>query len=67
MAKKQKFQDPEEDTRIKGTWWSYWNKKTRQYEGPDVRGSMLCYSTWTHVPKKQRKKTSDIAKEMVTA
>jgi len=53
--KKDKFDDENEDKRVKGSYWSYWNNKIRQYEGPELRGSILCYSTWTPVPKKKKR------------
>lgn len=61
---KDKFDDPNEDKRPKGSFWSYWNNKTRSYEGPELRGSTLCYSTWTPVPKKRKKRSK---KEKVNA
>lgn len=62
-----KVDDPNEDKRIKGSWWSYWNNKTRQYEGPEMGRSILCYSTWTMVPKKEKKTKKRSKRKKVNA
>lgn len=42
----------------KGIWWVYKDEKTGEYNGPEIRGSVLAYSTTTSPgkPAKKRKK-----------
>lgn len=42
---KQKTNDPNDDTRQRGTFWTYWDRSLHEYNGPEIRGSVLAYTT----------------------
>ena len=37
--------DPNEDQRVRGTFWTYWDRSLHEYTGPEVGGSVLAYTT----------------------
>lgn len=45
MKIKNRQTDPNEDQRLKGTFWTYWDRSLREYNGPEVNGSVLAYTT----------------------
>ena len=44
LMKKKNF-DPNEDGRLKGTFWTYWDRSLHEYAGPEIEGSVLAYTT----------------------
>lgn len=37
--------DPHEDQRVRGTFWTYWDRSLHEYTGPEIDGSVLAYTT----------------------